>query len=255
MKISRPTNVTITSITAESGSSTQPRSTVSEPIGSQVKLTVSRTENPCDQPVSTWPNATSASSNETDSDPMASVDASLRAGCFISAITPEATIGTAGISQRTCATDDAVSCGVKPILSWITGSPFHPVHLVEIGGVRVSVNRNHQSQSHSGLSGCHSNGKNRKHHAGQEFRMRTVTPERDQVQVRRVQHEFDSDQHQDGVAPRERAGQPDGKHQRGHQQISGERRHLLSPFSCIATITAPSSAAVNSSATIPSGNT
>src|SRR5579859_7229378 len=202
MKINNPTNVTITSITAESGSSTQPRSTVPVPIGSHEKFAVSRTENPCDQPLSTWPNATSASRSETANDPMASVAASLRAGCLSSAITPDATMGTAGISQRICAMEDAVSCGVKPIPSCISGSPFHPVHLVEIRRPRMSINGNHQPQSYRGLSRCDSNRKNRKHHPGQQFRVRPVTPEGNQVEIGGVQHEFDPDQHQDRVAPR-----------------------------------------------------
>src|SRR4051794_12142774 len=242
-------------MTAESGSSTQPRSTVAAPICSQVKLTVSRTEKPWDQPVSTWPNAARASNSETASEPMASEDASLRADCFISAITPAATMGTAGISQRICAMDDAVSCGVKPILSCISGSPFHPVHLVEIRGVGMSINGNHQPQSYSGFGRSDGNGKNGKHHAGQQFRMRTVAPERDEVQVGRVQHELDADQHQDRVAACERAGEADGEHQRGDEEVSGQRRHLGSPFSCMATITAPTSAAVSSRATISSGST
>src|SRR5579863_7565858 len=255
MKISRPTNVTITAIAADSGSSTQPRSTVPVPICTQAKLTVSRTEKPCDHPLRTWPNATSASSSETASDPMASDAAALRAGCFISAISPEATMGTAGISQRICAIDDAVSCGVNAIPSCISGSPLHPVHLVEIRCVCMSINRNHEPQSYSGLGRSYSNGKNGKHHPRQQLGVRAVPPERNQVQVGRIQHQLDPDQHQDRVAPRQRSGQPDGEHQPGHQQISTQRRHLLSPFSCMATITAPSNAAVSSSATISSGST
>src|SRR5579885_3051582 len=174
MKIRRPTNVTITAITADSGSSTQPRSTVPVPICTQAKFTVSRTENPCDQPLSTCPKATSASSKEIASDPMASDDDALRAGCFISAITPEANMGTAGISHRNCAIDEAVSWGMNATLSCISGSPFHPVHLIEIRGVSMSINGNHEPQSDSGFGRSDSNRKNGKHHPGQQLGVRTV---------------------------------------------------------------------------------
>src|SRR5579863_10421443 len=255
MKISRPTRVTITAITAESGSSTQPRSTVPVPICSQVKLTVSRTEKPCDQPVSTWPKAASANSSETPSEPMASEEAGLRAGCFISAIAPEARMGTAGINQRIRVMEDALSCGVNPIASCISGSPFHPVHLVEIGGVCMSIDGNHQPQSYRGLGRGYSDGKNSEHHAGQQLGVRPIAPKSDEVQVGRVEHELDADQHDNRVAPRERAGEADGEHQSGHQQASTQGRHWFSPFSCMATMTAPTRAAVRSSATISSGST
>src|SRR5947209_3928537 len=146
MKMSRPTSVTITIITAESGSSTQPRSTVVLPNWSQVKLTVSRTEKPCDHPPRTWLKAVTASSNEIAKDPMAKEDESLRAGWRSNAITPEATMGSTGMSQRTCATEEAVSCGVNPIGSCITGSSLHPVQLIQVGGACMSIDRNHQPQ-------------------------------------------------------------------------------------------------------------
>src|SRR6478609_3639418 len=99
MKISSPTNVTITSITAASGSSTHPSSTCAVPTWIQLKSTTSRTAYPCDQPLSTCANATSATSSEKVNDPIASPEDSFFIGCFSSAITPDASIGTAGTSH------------------------------------------------------------------------------------------------------------------------------------------------------------
>src|SRR5665213_1628703 len=138
------------------------------------------------------------------SEPMESVAASFRFGCLSSAITPEATIGTAGISHKISAIGEAASCGVNEIVSCINRSPLHPVHLVEVCSVRMAM---------------------------------------------------DGDEHEDGVAARERTGEADGKQQGCNEKIPCERRHLAPSFSCMATMTAPIVAAVSSSATISSGST
>src|ERR1700733_9691931 len=138
MKISSPTNVTITSITAASGSSTHPSSTGVVPTWIQLKFTTSRTAYPCDHPLSTCPNAASATSSENPSDPIASPDESLFIGCFSSAITPAASIGTAGTSHSHCATPLAPSCGVNANPSCITPSSFHPVHLIQVGCLHMA---------------------------------------------------------------------------------------------------------------------
>src|SRR5208337_5142136 len=90
-------------------------------------------------------------SSETASEPMARTAAAVRLGCLSKAIRPEATIGTAGMSQRFCAMKDGVVNGVNVIVSCIRRSPFHPVHLVEFGGAGVAIDRNHQAQSHRGF--------------------------------------------------------------------------------------------------------
>ncbi len=107
MKISRPTNVTITSITAASGSRIHPSSTGVVPNVSHAKFTVSRTACPLAQPVSTSAKAANESSSDKNSEPIASPDASLRFGCFSSAMMPAATIGSAGINQRILPIHDA----------------------------------------------------------------------------------------------------------------------------------------------------
>ena len=44
---------------------------------------------------------------------MANADANLRRGCLSSAMTPEATIGTAGMSHKRRAIEDAANCGTN----------------------------------------------------------------------------------------------------------------------------------------------
>src|SRR6185369_2809639 len=55
--------------------------------------------------------------------------------------------------------------------------------------------------------------------------MLAVTPESDEVQVGGIQHQFDADQDDDGVAARQRPCQTDAEEQCGEQQITRERRH------------------------------
>ena len=44
---------------------------------------------------------------------MASADANLRRGCLSSAMTPAATIGTAGMSHKMRVIEDAANCGAN----------------------------------------------------------------------------------------------------------------------------------------------
>src|SRR6266487_3179255 len=100
MKINRPTNDTIASITAASGSSTQPSlSTPASPAAkrSHSKLKTSRAPSPH---MMACLNAQSESANETTIEPMASDAEHLRQRCGASALNPAASIGSAGISQR-----------------------------------------------------------------------------------------------------------------------------------------------------------
>src|ERR1039458_7588108 len=181
MKMSSPTELTITSITAARGSRTQPRSTAEWPNCSQVKLTVSRTTAPWAQPLRTCAKAMSDKSSENPREPMASVDANLRRGCLSSAMIPEATIGTAGISHKFLAIEEAANWGVNAADCSIKLSPLHPVDLVEFCGVRVAIDGNHEPQAHGSLGCGHSNGKNGEHHAGERLGMRAEAPECDQI--------------------------------------------------------------------------
>ena len=88
---------------------------------------------------------------------MASVAAVLRFGCLSRAITPEATMGTAGISHRISVIGEVASCGVNEIASCINLSPLHPVHGVQIGGVRMAMDLDHQTQPNRRLGRRHGN--------------------------------------------------------------------------------------------------
>ena len=103
MKISRLTNETMTSMMAVSGSSTQPSCNHCPPNWNQLKPATSR-----NTPFSPWCssvalNAHSESRNARTIEPMASVAASLRCRCLLTAITPDAASGSTGINHRFCA--------------------------------------------------------------------------------------------------------------------------------------------------------
>ena len=53
--------------------------------------------------------------------------------------------------------------------------------------------------------------------------MRAEAPEGDEIQVRGVQHQFDADEHENGVPPRDGAGKTDGEEQRGNEQAEFAR--------------------------------
>jgi len=65
-------------------------------------------------------------------------------------------------------------------------------------------------------------GENSEHHAGKQFGMRAEAPEGDQVEVGGVQHELNADEHENGVAAHERAGEADGEEQSRNEEITGE---------------------------------
>src|SRR5258706_445164 len=84
--------------------------------------------------------------------------------------------------------------------------------------------------------------------------MRAVAPKGKEIQVRSVEHQFDADEHDNGVAAEEGAGEADGKEHGGDGEAAGERVHLRF-LSGIASVTAPISAAVSISAMISSART
>src|SRR5580704_15971493 len=107
----------------------------------------------------------SESNNEIKSEPMASDAASLRYGCFRSAITPDATMGVAGISHRMPVIVEAANCGVNAAVSCIKLSPLHPVHLVEFSGAGVAMDGDDEAQADGSLSRGHGDRENGKHHS------------------------------------------------------------------------------------------
>src|ERR1035441_10829502 len=105
---------------------------------------------------------------------------------------PAATIGTAGISHKILATEEAAPWGVIAADCSIKLSPLHPVDLVEFGGVGVAIDGDHEPQTHGSLGRGHSDGKNGEHHAGERLGMRAEAPECNQIKVGRVEHELDA---------------------------------------------------------------
>src|SRR5271168_1292489 len=181
MKIRSPTKVTITSITAASGSSTQPSCRLDEPSENQSKLTISRIVQPSlDQDrraqeanrhsLRTCPNAKIARISENPRPPIAKVADILRCDCFRSAIKPAIAIGNAGISHRFL-TIHGNSIGPNFVRSvskipsglWnaamqlvsrdaplaiINRSSLHPRHGIEISCLRMAMVSDCQPQSH-----------------------------------------------------------------------------------------------------------
>src|SRR5688572_13131592 len=107
----------------------------------------------------------------------------------------------------------------------------------------MPVDGDDESEAHGGFGGGDADGKDGEHDAAEGFGFRAVTPESDEVEVSRVEHEFDAHQNQDGVAASERAREADGKQERGEKEIAVERVHGFFR-SCMAITTAPIMAAV-----------
>src|ERR1017187_9169176 len=107
----------------------------------------------------------------------------------------------------------------------------------------MPIYRNNQRQPDGGFGRRNANRKDYEHYSGKRQRMGAVTPKGNEVEVCRVEHQLDADEHDDGTAPRQGTRQADGEEQRDHSFS----------FSCMAMITAPISAAVSSRPMTSSG--
>src|SRR6185312_1708910 len=140
-----------------------------------------------------WPivctNAMTDRTNPMTMDPMASEAASLRCRCFARAITPAATMGSAGISHRFW-TIQLIRCALA----------FHGVHLVEVGVFGVAIDGEDDAEADCGFCCGDADREDREHDASQRGRVRAVAPEGDEVEVGGVEHQFNADEHKDGVA-------------------------------------------------------
>ena len=90
----------------------------------------------------------------------------------------------------------------------------------------MAVNRDDQCKPDRSFGRRDADGENNEHHSGERFGIFAEPPEGDEVQVRGVEHEFDADEDQDGVAPGQRASQSDAEEQRGENQIVVQRNHF-----------------------------
>src|SRR5258705_91413 len=210
--MSNPTNETITSMTAVSGSSTHPSFSMvpgrpGSPNWNQGKLNIWTSR--C---WSALLKATQERNNAPSMAKIASPAEKLRCRRLARALNPAASRGSEGISQRWC-TIQSIS------------SP-HRIDLIHIRCLVMPVNGDDQRQSDRRFRSSHSNGKNYKNDPFERLRIRTVTPEGDEVQIRRVQHQFNPDENENGVAPRQRSRQTDGEEERRDKEIAGQRSHI-----------------------------
>src|SRR6266481_942097 len=134
MKISRPTNDTITSMTAVRGSRTQPSSSHTSPNWNQRKLKTCRDTSPFPECCQAFAKARQDKIRATPIEPIASEAANLRCRCFAKEETPAANSGKAGMSQR---------YRIIQFIMWVLEQlSFHRVYLVHIGRFVMPVNRN-----------------------------------------------------------------------------------------------------------------
>src|ERR1051325_7019148 len=247
MKISRPTNVTITSITAVSGSSTQPSLRMpGSPAAnrSHSKLKTSRAPSPHAMDCRS---AQTASANAITIEPIASDAENLRQRCGASALNPAASIGSTGINQRFLtiqgilvfkakaqrrkgARIDFPSASLRLCAFALNSSSLQRVHFIYICRLEMPVKRDDERQAHRRFRRRDADGENHEQNSGERLRVFAEAPERDEVQVRRVEHEFDADEHDDGIAPRQRAGQADGEEHGREEEVCGERSHAFLRF-------------------------
>src|SRR5271157_2168697 len=82
--------------------------------------------------------------------------------------------------------------------------PLHQVNFIGDHRIASAIYRNYQCQTHRHFRGSNCENNNRKH-LPRHLRNIAVTPERYQVNVHRVQHQFDSKQNRNRVLAREHA--------------------------------------------------
>jgi len=85
----------------------------------------------------------------------------------------------------------------------------------------MPVNRDDQGETDGGFRSRDTNRKNHKENARERFGMFAEAPEGDKIQVRRIQHQFDADEDDNAIAPRERTGEADGEQERGKDEVAG----------------------------------
>src|SRR5947209_14930970 len=157
MKISVPTNVTITSMQAVNGSSTQPMRRVASGVAPNWNHGIFRSARTVSAPACGWSvvrKAVKERTNESTIAPTATFQAKARCGCLVRARIPAASNGRTGINHRYCRARSMVSA-------------LHRIDLIEVGGFVVAINGNDQRQT-DGCLGCgNRDGKNDEHHAGQ----------------------------------------------------------------------------------------
>jgi hypothetical protein len=73
----------------------------------------------------------------------------------------------------------------------------------------MPIDGNYERQSNGGLRGCHAQRKKDKYHTDARLGIWVVSPERDKIQVGGIQHQFDTYEHDNGIAACQRSGKAD----------------------------------------------
>ena len=82
----------------------------------------------------------------------------------------------------------------------------------------MPVNRDHQGEADRCFRRGDGDGKDRDHDACGRGCLRAETPERDEIQVCRGEHQLDADENKDGVAPAQRGQQSDAEQSCGNDE-------------------------------------
>src|SRR3990172_3233521 len=177
MKIIDPTTVTTSSITAVSASTWMPSASGCWPKTSQLIVEWIGSAPPSRRKKSRSEKTAAASSA-----PMATEAPCPGRRRPEKTISPKARKGSSGISQASAVI-----------------SPLHHVDLVDVNGLQVAVDRQHQGQTHRGLAGRQADDDQGEDVPRQRPR-RHVAVEGHEVNVGRVEHQLDAHQNGHGVA-------------------------------------------------------
>jgi hypothetical protein len=102
--------------------------------------------------------------------------------------------------------------------------PFHQINIFHIHRIARAIDREDERKPDRGFGGGERDDEEREDLPRQVHRRRgglDIAPERNQVDVHRVQHQLDAHQDCNGVAPCERAVQADAKERGGENEIEG----------------------------------
>src|SRR5213593_3905067 len=99
----------------------------------------------------------------------------------------------------------------------VQNSSFELIELIDIRGVIVAINGDDHRQTNRGFGGGDRDGKDCEHHTCWLVRLWSETPERDEIQIRRGQHQLDADEDENRVTPAKRRQESDGKQCTGNE--------------------------------------
>src|ERR1051325_12044881 len=93
----------------------------------------------------------------------------------------------------------------------LTISSLELIELIDIGSVIVAINGDDHRQTNRGFGSGDRDGEDCKHYASRLVRLRSETPECDEIQVRRGQHQLDADENKNCVTSTQGGEESDGK--------------------------------------------